>query len=71
MKSKYFPDYDRFQRPSKLKEVFGEAVGSNAHLCNQRSKGKGFPYLKQGGKVIYDIDACYEYALAEGSGKAA
>ena len=64
MKSKYFPDYTRFQSPNETAEIFDTSPN---HLANQRSRRRGFPYLKFGGKVIYDLDSCYEHALAAGS----
>ena len=42
--------------------------GSEESLANQRNRRRGFPYLKQAGKILYDIDICYEHGLANGSG---
>jgi len=67
MKSKHFPEYERFHSPASLVETLGTGVvGSEHHLANQRSKGTGFPFIRQGGRIIYDIDLCYEAGLAAG-----
>lgn len=65
-RSRYFPGFDRIQPTGGTAEVFGTTEQS---LGNMRARKRGFPYMKQAGKVLYDIDACYEHALAEGSGK--
>ena len=67
MKSKHFPEYDRFHSPASLVETLGaKVVGSEHHLANQRGKGTGFPFIRQGGRIIYDLDLCYETGLAAG-----
>ena len=65
VKSRYFPGIDRMQSPGGMAEVF---FTSEASLANHRNRKRGFPYLRQAGKIIYDVDQCYEMALAAGSG---
>ena len=64
-KSKHFPEQKRLTSARTTAELFDT---SEPVLANQRSKGIGFPYLRMGGKIIYDLDVCYEYALSKGSG---
>ena len=64
MNSKYFPDQKRLSNPKITAEVFGT---TESKLANDRSRGRGLPFLKIGGSVVYDLDACYEAAASAGS----